>query len=361
MKKNQVIRSVSSEYQEHDIANDFMLAFACRPIFQFSFDTDEGAMEILLKQFQSKIVRLRRWRNEAGVELDQAVLKFGESLFAHIRKGTGQCVHVYASTAEKAEALEKKLRDAIPRPVKKPNEPFFYMLRKDGNDFSTEKVMNTSPSMDDESMQLCYGCDSPAWVKDFEKQTMDKSGGITILDGPPGTGKSTLIAQLMRRLYKSHVFYVLSVAQHESLSHAGMVEFWQQQSGRLPNEVKVIIMEDAEKILLQRRSENNEAVSALLNIADGLIGQMLRVHVLCTLNQGMEYLDPAILRPGRLRSYRYVGLLSRHEAETLAAKYNSPFVADGKQEQYTLAEVFHGQVYKKQEQKMMGFRPYKVE
>jgi hypothetical protein len=62
------------------------------------------------------------------------------------------------------------------------------------------------------------------------------------------------------------------VAQNESLSHPGMVEFWQRQSGRHPNDVKVIIMEDAEKILLQRRSENNEAVSALLNIADGLIG-----------------------------------------------------------------------------------------
>jgi len=134
------------------------------------------------------------------------------------------------------------------------------------------------------------------------------------------------------------------------------VEFWQRQSGRHPNDVKVIIMEDAEKILLQRRSENNEAVSALLNIADGLIGQMLRVHVLCTLNQGMEYLDPAMLRPGRLRSYRYIGLLSRHEAETLAAKYKSPFVADGKQDQYTLAEVFHGQAYKKQAQKTMGFQ-----
>ena len=106
-------------------------------------------------------------------------------------------------------------------------------------------------------------------------------------------------------------------------------------------------MEDAEKILLQRRSDNNEAVSALLNIADGLMGQMLRVHVLCTLNQGMEYLDPAILGPGRLRSYRYVGLLSREEAQKLALKYNSDFVPDGDRDQYCLAEIFHGQAYKK--------------
>jgi ATP-dependent 26S proteasome regulatory subunit len=83
---------------------------------------------------------------------------------------------------------------------------------------------------------------------------------------------------------------------------------------------------------------------------------MLRVHVLCTLNQGMEYLDPAILRPGRLRSYRYVGLLSRDEAQKLSAKYKSSFVPDENRDQYTLAEVFHGPVYKKQAQKTMGFQ-----
>jgi hypothetical protein len=356
MKANRITRSVGVEFTECDISNDLIVAFAGQPMFQFSFSTDETAMETLLEKFKEKILRIRRWRNEAGLILDQAVLKFGDFLFAHLRNVGGQCVHVYAPSAEKAEALEKQIRDALPRPVKKPDEPFFYMLRQDGSNFSTERVINTSAAMDDEGMHLCYGSDSIQWVNDFSRQTQTKSGGITILDGPAGTGKSTLIAQLMRRLYQTHVFYVLSVAQHEALSCPGMVEFWQQQNGRRPNEVKVIIMEDAEKILLQRRSDNNEAVSALLNIADGLIGQMLRVHVICTLNQGMEYLDPAILRPGRLRSYRYVGLLSRDEAQKLAAKHKLPFAADEDRDQFTLAEVFHGQVYKQQTRKIMGFQ-----
>jgi len=53
----------------------------------------------------------------------------------------------------------------------------------------------------------------------------------------------------------------------------------------------------------------------------------------------MDQLDPAILRPGRLRCYRYVGFLSRESAEKLAAKHKLPFVADQTRDQYTLAEV----------------------
>ena len=230
------------------------------------------------------------------------------------------------------------------------------MLRKDDDGFAIEKIANKAATFDDEGLQLCYGADSLAWVDEFAQQTQAKAGGITILDGPPGTGKSTLIAELMRRLYQTHVFYVLPVGQHDTLSQPNMVPFWQEQNNRHPKEVKVIIMEDAEKILFQRRSDNNESVSALLNIADGLMGQMLRVHVLCTLNHGMDQLDAAILRPGRLRSYRYIGLLSRANAEQLAAKHKLPFVADPARDHYTLAEVFHGKVYKPKVIKTMGFQ-----
>jgi len=340
---------------ENEIFEDLALAFAGRPIFRFGLSMEEEAMDILLKRYADKIHRAYRWRNEAGAKWKEAVLRFDESTYVYIHNQYYKWLRIYSDSADKAEALEKELRQVLPKPVKKPDEPWFYMLRKDCDGFSIEKIHNKNAALDEESLQICYGPDSPAWVADFARNTQAKSGGITILDGPPGTGKSTLIAELMRRLYQTHVFYVLPVGQHESLSQPSMIQFWQQQNGVHPDEVKVIIMEDAEKILFQRRSDNNESVSALLNIADGLMGQMLRVHVLCTLNHGMDQLDPAILRPGRLRSYRYVGLLSRENAEKLAAKHQLPFQPDPARDQYSLAEVFHGKVYKPKGRKTMGF------
>jgi hypothetical protein len=347
--------AVNSNDMENEIFADLAMTFAHRPIFRFTFAVDEGAMDVLLKEFATKICRAYRSRNHAGTTWREAVLRFGDFAFVYIQNKYCKRVYIFCDSIEKAEALEKQIREILPPPVKKPDEPWFYMLRKDCDSFSIEKIVNKSAALDEESLQICYGADSPAWVSDFAKNTQAKSGGITILDGPPGTGKSTLIAELMRQLYQTHVFYVLPVGQHDALSQPSMVEFWQEQNGSHPNEVKVIIMEDAEKILFQRRSDNNESVSALLNIADGLMGQMLRVHVLCTLNHGMDQLDPAILRPGRLRSYRYVGLLSRESAGKLAAKHKLPFVPDPTRDQYTLAEVFHGKVYKPKARKTMGF------
>jgi len=182
-----------------------------------------------------------------------------------------------------------------------------------------------------------------------------RPGGITILDGPPGTGKSTLITQLMRRLADTHVFYVLPVGQHSTLSRPELVTFWQEQNTLHPKHVKVVVMEDAEKILLQRRTDNNEPSPRCSTSADGLMGQMLRVHVLCPLNQDMDQIDPAILRPGRLRGYRHVGLLTRETAVRLAVNQKLPFVPDPLREFYTLAEVFHGKVYKTKVPRRLGF------
>jgi len=347
--------AVHSSDMESEIFADLALAFADRPLYRYGMTVDEQASEILLKHYADKICRVHRWRYPSGLEMTEAVLRFDEALFVHLENWGNRNVCIYADAHEKADALEKEIAALLPPPVKKPDAPWFYMLRRDANSFAVEKVKNKGHTMDDESVHLAYGDGALSWIEEFSKSTLAKAGGITILDGPPGTGKSTLIAELMRRLCQTHVFYVLSVGEQNAMSDPRMVKFWQDQNGRHPHEVKVVVMEDAEKILFQRRSDNNESVSALLNIADGLMGQMLRLHVLATLNQGMDQLDPAILRPGRLRTYRNVGFLSRENAVKLAKKHQLPFVPEPGREHYTLAEVFHGRVYRQKIRRTVGF------
>src|ERR1700744_1409224 len=132
MKTHDITRSVNARDLENEIFADLTLAFTDRPMFRFGFDADERAMDILLKKFADKVCRAFRWRNESGAKWKEAVLRFDEASFVYIHNTYYKWVRIYCDSQEKAAALEKELRDALPKPVRKPDEPWFYMLRKDG-------------------------------------------------------------------------------------------------------------------------------------------------------------------------------------------------------------------------------------
>jgi hypothetical protein len=196
-------------------------------------------------------------------------------------------------------------------------------------------------------MKLYYGPDIDDWIQSFDQRTRNKIGGITILEGAPGTGKTTLVSQLVVRLAASHVFYVLPVGNDHALTSPELVPFWVRQSDLHPGKVKVIVMEDSERVLLRRDADNQNSISALLNIADGLMGRMLRLHLVCSLNGKLEEIDAAILRPGRLFSYRQFGLLSKENATAIARARGIRFEPSREREGFTLAEVLNPSAVKR--------------
>jgi hypothetical protein len=146
---------------------------------------------------------------------------------------------------------------------------------------------------------------------------------------------------MIRRREKSHAFYVLPVAQETALSSPEFVPFWQSQNVKHPDRIKVIVIEDAERLLWPRRSDNREAVSSVLNIADGLMGRMLRLHIMCSVNARLTDLDPAIMRPGRLMNQRTFRHLPRNTARQLAALKAVPFQPNADRDDFALAEVLN--------------------
>jgi hypothetical protein len=145
----------------------------------------------------------------------------------------------------------------------------------------------------------------------------------------------------MRRLEKSHVFYVLPAAQDGALTAPELVPFWQAQNKRHPDRIKVIVIEDAERLLWPRRGDNRDAVSSVLNIADGLVGRMLRLHILCSVNARLTELDPAIMRPGRLMNQRAFHRLPRQTAQRLAELKELQFQPEEDRQEFALAEILN--------------------
>jgi SpoVK/Ycf46/Vps4 family AAA+-type ATPase len=154
---------------------------------------------------------------------------------------------------------------------------------------------------------------------------------------PPGFGKTSYLRALMARLLDSSVFYFVPLAEAQMLSSASFVSFWVTQTRLHEKKQKIAILENAEELLLARDEGSRDKVSNLLNIADGFLGDHLKLHVIATTNVPISKLDPAIVRPGRLLGMREFRRLNRAEALRLAEAKGLK-LAD--QPDYSLAEVY---------------------
>lgn len=137
------------------------------------------------------------------------------------------------------------------------------------------------------------------------------SGRINIMSGPPGTGKTYLIRGLIQGVKKAK-FAIVQASHVSSLANPGMLPAL--LDFRKDGQPIVFVIEDAEECLATRDAGNNSAVSALLNMGDGVLGSLIDLRIVATTNSAVKDLDPAIRRPGRLSTICEVGPLTADEA-----------------------------------------------
>lgn len=353
--------SVEGDAAFSGVMADLSLDFALSPVHRIGFDIDECGIQLLAERYADRIFRARQWSNQEKLAWRSLLLRFDDGMYVLALGDGHNWGEVIAPSAEGARALHGELREVLKSKLAR-SKHAFYMLRYDYNEFEADPIENLPESVDAEFLRLCYGDDIGAWIAKFHETTVARAGGLTIFEGPPGTGKTSLITQMIHELAKTHVFYTLPVARDGALSSPELVPFWQRQSIRHADRVKVIVMEDAERLLWRRDGDNRDSVSSLLNIADGLMGRMLRLHVIASVNARMEDLDPAIVRPGRLMNHRRFNLLPCATAERIASKRKTAFRPRSGVSEYTLAEILNpGTKPRVTEKRSIGFRtPMKV-
>jgi SpoVK/Ycf46/Vps4 family AAA+-type ATPase len=125
-------------------------------------------------------------------------------------------------------------------------------------------------------------------------------GRLILWRGDPGTGKSHALRALARAWAPWCSAHFI-VDPEELLGHSGAYLLdlltWE---GSDENRWRVLILEDAgELIAADARANTGQALSRLLNVADGLLGQGTRTLLLITTNEPVKHLHPATRRPGR--------------------------------------------------------------
>ena len=151
--------------------------------------------------------------------------------------------------------------------------------------------------------------------------------GLTLIHGEPGTGKTTYIKMLTKMYSKKNFIFIPPTMSHV-LSDPNLIGFL------LENKNSVLVIEDAENSLITRSEDSRSpSVSNILNMSDGILSDILNIHIIATFNTNIKELDPALLRAGRLKTRYEFKKLNKIKASKLSGKDEN--------EDKTLASLFN--------------------
>ena len=154
--------------------------------------------------------------------------------------------------------------------------------------------------------------------------------GLVIFYGKPGTGKTSYIRYLSAHIGKQKLFVPASLTKK-----IGSPEFL-----TLLNDYRnsVLIIEDADSILKKRSNDDDHVIANLLNLSDGLLSDFFHIQIVCTFNNDITLVDPALLRKGRLIAKYCFKELSLEKTRQLCESLGSKYIPD---QEMTLADIFH--------------------
>lgn len=157
--------------------------------------------------------------------------------------------------------------------------------------------------------------------------------GIVLLHGVPGSGKTNYIKWLTSQI-PSKKFIFVPTTMISSLTDPGFLSIL------IENKNSVLVLEDCENYIAERTLDdrNTDIVSSILNLADGILSDVMECQFICTFNSDISKIDTALLRKGRLiAEYKF------HELSV--EKSNQYLQSLGKKTRvdrpHTLAELTH--------------------
>lgn len=229
----------------------------------------------------------------------------------------------------KVEVLFNKTRKIKRLPISYKNN--FHVVLMNGNKFNLEKL-EYAPKKTIAAFEDLYNEDFYK-VSDhiLKRLQTERDKGIVLLHGTYGSGKTSYLRHLIKTLEKKIIYFPPDLTRE--LANPNFLAFIRNHTDC------ILIIEDAENILAKREGGGNQAISNLLNISDGILGDALNIQLVCTFNCAVDEIDPALLRPGRLIAKYHFTELSPDRTNALITKLYGDTVKATKPKM-TIAEIF---------------------
>jgi len=232
------------------------------------------------------------------------------------------------------------------RRMPRPSSEISLIVQRSNGHLDTEEYPIKIKELD---VALNYGENFvPVFNKIVQRLNKKNDKGIILFHGVPGTGKTSLIKYLTKKVRKQFMFVPPSMA--ESITSPSFIPFLMEH----PN--SILVLEDAERVLSARDNNyGNQGVSNILNVSDGILGDCLNIQIIATFNTNLKNIDEALLRKGRLIAEHEMKKLDVDAANKLLAHLGKDYIT---KKAMPLTDIYNidQEVYKTiQEKGSVGF------
>lgn len=210
---------------------------------------------------------------------------------------------------------------------------------------------------EDINIELNYGKKFLSIEKEIIDRLNKNDNGLYMFHGAPGAGKSTFLKYLTTKVNKDFIYIPATMIE-------SFINDPTTFSSLLKKKNSILILEDAEKAIVKRMGDNydSSAVTSLLNLSDGILGDVLRCPLIITYNCAKQDIDEALRRKGRLQVDYEFGPLDVEDAKKLAKHlgFSKKEIEENITKKMVIAEIYNltkktemGEI--KKEEKKIGF------
>ena len=229
-----------------------------------------------------------------------------EDLIIHFGFNDDIKYYFYKTNITKVEAIINDLSQFLCEKEEEGPEINLLVSTKTGLD--TKSLPLTRPKLDIASN---YNDDFlPIHETIYQRLSQQNDKGLVLLHGKPGTGKTSYVRFLATSLKKEIIFLPPDMAS--AITNPDLLSLLMDHRN------SILVIEDAEKIIVDRDVNGYSPVSALLNLADGLLSDCLNIQIICSFNTDLAKVDKALLRKGRLIARYEFTELATHKAQRLS-------------------------------------------
>lgn len=287
----------------------YMYSFKGIPCISFVGHIDgEKAFDAVKEKYGTMIQSIHSYRSyqrkKTKTEFDDTMVVLNNECVLEFDTNYCEILHNYSSGSFVNELVEL-LKTFRERQRRKPLEINLIVKNNSYMELKPMEIKRTKLELD------LYYEDDFIQTNEVIRARLNKKNdkGIVLLHGLPGTGKTTYLRHLIGKVKKKVLFLSPNIAS--SLVDPEFIDLL------VDNPNSVVIIEDAENIIMDRRTNQNSSVSNLLNISDGLLADFLNVQLICTFNSSLTMVDSALMRKGRLIAKYEFGKLSVRKAQRL--------------------------------------------